>query len=60
MAKFEILCEIKGLRHADIAVVLEHHHCKGSTWNHVSDDELCEHVEAKLHVSHSLDEADRN
>lgn len=54
MTKLEILGKVEGLAHADVAVVLEHHHGHGASRDHVSNDELCQNIEAKLNVGDGL------
>ena len=55
MAHLQILGKVKGLRHADVAVVLEHHHGQGTAREHVSNDELGQNIKAKLNIGDGLD-----
>lgn len=59
VTKLQILSEIQGLRHANVAIVLKHHHGHGATGDHVTNDKLGEHVQAKLDVRDGLDDTDR-
>jgi hypothetical protein len=43
--QFHVLEEVKGLGHGDVAIGLEQHHCNGATWEHITDDKLCQDVE---------------
>ena len=60
MAELKILSKIESLGHADVPIVLEHHHGEGASRNHVTNNKLCQHVEAELDIGNGLDKTNRD
>lgn len=57
VAELQILSKVQGLGHGNIAIILEHHHGKGPTRHHVTNDELGKNVETELDVGDGLNDA---
>ena len=60
VAELEVGRERQRLRHRDVAPRLEHHHCDRSSGKRITDDQLCDHVQADLLVGDRLDYTDGN
>ena len=60
MAELQILDKTQTLVHSHVTVGLEHHHRQGTTWGHVTDNELSNNVQTDRDVSHCLDHANGN
>lgn len=58
MAELEILRKVKRLRHANVAVVLEHHHGERAAGHHVTNDEFGKNIKTKLDVRDGLHDTD--
>lgn len=54
VTEFHVLEEIERLSHGDVSVGLEEHHGNGSSGQHVSHNELGQHIKTKLGVGNAL------
>lgn len=60
MTELEILRKVERLRHADVAIVLKHHHGHRASGNHVTNNVFSQDVEAELNVGDCLNNSNGN